>query len=129
MFAINTFIFFLVSLFALGYTAPVTSGTGQATFYTPGLGACGGTNSESDLIVAVSTQIFTGFPGAGANPNLNPICGKQLTATFEGKSVSVTVVDECAGCALNDIDLSPAAFNQLADPSAGRLSGVRWTLG
>ncbi|CAG8596752.1 12488_t:CDS:2, partial [Racocetra fulgida] len=33
------------------------------------------------------------------------------------KSVTVTVVDRCAGCKKNDVDLSPAAFNRLLSPS------------
>ncbi|KAJ3558461.1 hypothetical protein NM688_g909 [Phlebia brevispora] len=100
---------------------------GDATFYEPGLGACGVTNSASDHIVAVSASFFDTFPGATANPNANPVCGRTLTANFQGKSTTVTVVDRCVGCALDDIDLSPAAFSDLADQSLGRIQ-VSWTL-
>ncbi|KAI0056735.1 hypothetical protein BV25DRAFT_1547381 [Artomyces pyxidatus] len=100
--------------------------SGQGTFFTPGLGACGKTSSSSDLIVAVSTDVFNGFPGAGADPNANPICGKTITANFQGKSVTVEVVDECPGCAANDLDFSPAAFDQLADESLGRID-ITWS--
>jgi hypothetical protein len=52
----------LLALFAtLANTAPVVprqTNTGDATFFAPGLGACGNTNSASDLMVAVSTQFF-----------------------------------------------------------------------
>ncbi|KAH8091721.1 RlpA-like double-psi beta-barrel-protein domain-containing protein-containing protein [Cristinia sonorae] len=122
-------IIIFMSLFMLVRAAPVVTGTGDATFYTPGLGACGGINTEKDFIVAVSTQIFNGFPGAGANPNKNPICGKKLTATSRGKKVTVKIVDQCPGCSRDSIDLSPAAFNTLADPATGRLHNVRWTIG
>ena len=40
-----------------------------ATFYTPGVGSCGRTNTESDMIVAVDKATIQSFPGAGANPN------------------------------------------------------------
>lgn len=33
-----------------------------ATFYAPGLGACGITNTAEDFIVAVSAQFFDTFP-------------------------------------------------------------------
>ena len=37
-----------------------------------------------------------------------------------GHSVAVTVTDRCTGCAEFDLDLSPAAFSQLASESTGR---------
>ncbi|KZT36748.1 hypothetical protein SISSUDRAFT_1034640 [Sistotremastrum suecicum HHB10207 ss-3] len=102
--------------------------TGQGTFYTPGLGACGVTNTEADLIVAISQSLFQNFPGFnGGNPNANPVCGKSITANFQGKSVTVTVTDACVGCAATDLDFSPAAFDELADPSVGRISGMTWS--
>ncbi|KAK7691778.1 hypothetical protein QCA50_005181 [Cerrena zonata] len=116
----------LASWVSVGFA--ISSGTGAATFFNPGPGACGHTNNGQDFIVAVSAQVFDTFPGAGANPNKNPVCNKKLTATFQGKSVSVTVVDRCPGCAVGDIDLSPAAFQKLASLDKGRLQGVRWTI-
>ena len=80
MFALNTLVVFFVSLVAVTQAAPIVSGNGQgasysevqfrivtkmciaATYYQPGLGACGGTNNQNDLIVAVSTPVFNGFP-------------------------------------------------------------------
>lgn len=44
----------------------------------------------------------------------------------QGKSVTVQITDRCTGCALTDLDFSPAAFDELADESIGRLSGVTW---
>ncbi|ETW75344.1 Non-catalytic module family EXPN protein [Heterobasidion irregulare TC 32-1] len=97
--------------------------SGQGTFYVPGLGACGVTNTGSDLIVAISAARFDST--GTANPNLNPLCGKRITANFQGKSVTATVVDRCPGCAVNDLDFSPAAFDALADPSLGRID-ISW---
>ncbi|THU90163.1 hypothetical protein K435DRAFT_864568 [Dendrothele bispora CBS 962.96] len=109
-----------------------TGGTGEGTFYTPGLGACGVTNTESDLICAVAHEFFDGYatkdgpdPNAG-NPNKNPICNKQIDVTYQGKSVTVTVVDRCEGCKGYDLDFSPTAFDHLASRDLGRIQGISW---
>ena len=44
----------------------------------------------------------------------------------KGKSVTVAVRDRCTGCAFNDLDFSPAAFDKLASRSVGRIHGVQW---
>lgn len=101
--------------------------TGQGTFYATGLGACGITNNDGDYIAAVSHLLFDAFPGYnGANPNNNPMCGRKVKATYKGKTVTVTLTDRCEACALTDLDFSPSAFNQLADFSVGRISGMTW---
>ncbi|KAL5495143.1 DAG7 [Sanghuangporus weigelae] len=101
--------------------------TGQGTFYQIGLGACGITNGGDDRIAAVSHLLFDQFPGYdGVNPNGNPICGKSVTATYQGKSTTVTITDRCEGCALTDLDFSPRAFEDIADFSVGRLTGMTW---
>ncbi len=104
-----------------------TSGSfdGQATYYAPGLGACGWTNTESDYIVAVSHSLFDSF-GTG-NPNKNPICGHKIKATYQGKSITVSVSDRCEGCAWGDLDFTPSGFQQLAPLSKGRLDGLTWS--
>ncbi|PIL27165.1 hypothetical protein GSI_10307 [Ganoderma sinense ZZ0214-1] len=66
-----------------------------ATYYNPGLGSCGISSSDSQLVVAVDAQTIQAFPGAGSNPNLNPMCGRKLKVTYQKKSVTVTVVDTC----------------------------------
>ncbi|CDO73236.1 hypothetical protein BN946_scf185007.g291 [Trametes cinnabarina] len=60
------------------------------------------------------------------NPNDNPVCGRKITATYQGKSVTVAVTDRCTGCALTDLDFSPSAFSELADFDVGRLHGMTW---
>jgi len=102
--------------------------TGDATFYSPGLGACGQTNGPNDFIAAASYKLFDSFPGATANPNNNPICGKSLTAKVNGKSVTVRITDRCAGCqGEGDLDFTPAAFQKLAPLSVGRIHGMKWS--
>ncbi|CAK5264145.1 unnamed protein product [Mycena citricolor] len=125
-------VFLFALAFALVQAAPVFKAkpvvhTGDGTFFAPGLGACGKTNKASDLIVAVGHGVFDSFPGATANPNKNPICGKKIKATFKGKSVVATVEDRCAGCAgAADLDFTEAGFKKLASLSVGRLHGVKW---
>ncbi|KZT64092.1 hypothetical protein DAEQUDRAFT_679232, partial [Daedalea quercina L-15889] len=53
------------------------------------------------------------------NPNDDPACNKQIMVSYEGKSVAITMVDHCMGCTTTDLDLSPAAFQELAPLSAG----------
>ncbi|THH04160.1 hypothetical protein EW145_g5726 [Phellinidium pouzarii] len=102
--------------------------TGQITFYADGLGACGITNSPSDKIAAVSEILFDSYPGYnGVNPNQNPVCGKSVTINYQGKSVTVKIVDRCTACAVTSLDLSTSAFDELADESIGRLFGATWT--
>ncbi|KAH7869946.1 RlpA-like double-psi beta-barrel-protein domain-containing protein-containing protein [Lentinula edodes] len=121
-------------LFALVSARPVipratdfTGGTGQGTYYDTGLTSCGKTYTDSDLIVALSHFFYDTYPGATANPNNNPVCGKKLTAHYQGKSVTVTVADRCTGCAMYDLDFTPTGFEALSDLSVGRISGVTWT--
>ncbi|XP_055351841.1 papain inhibitor-like [Paramacrobiotus metropolitanus] len=96
---------------------------GDATFYAPGLAACGKTNKESDLIVAVSHVEY----GKHANPNKAPVCGKCALVKADGttKSVKVNVVDSCPGCNSGSVELSPAAFKKLASVDKGRIQ-VTW---
>ncbi|KII84103.1 hypothetical protein PLICRDRAFT_46434 [Plicaturopsis crispa FD-325 SS-3] len=100
---------------------------GEGTYFAPGLGACGVFNTDADSIVAVSATFFDTFPGATANPNLNPVCNRQISITYAGITVPAIITDKCPGCAgLYDLDMSPAVFNLLADPAVGRLTGVAW---
>ncbi|KAK7460896.1 hypothetical protein VKT23_008824 [Stygiomarasmius scandens] len=120
--SLSTMMFFkAAALAALSFfpiAAVAQSGTGSATFYHPGTaqGACGMTNTDSDHVVAVSTQIFN-----------NGLCNKNMNVSYQGKSVQVKVVDSCPGCGPNDIDLSPSAFSVLADQSVGRIQ-VDWKI-
>jgi len=101
--------------------------TGDATFFFPGLGACGIVNGPGDFIAAASHEMFDTFPGATPNPNDNPICGKSVTAMADGNTVTVTITDRCAGCdGLGDLDFTPTAFAVLAPTSVGRIHGMNW---
>lgn len=88
-----------------------------------GLGACGWTNTDTDLIVAISEQLFYQM---GSQSNGNPACGKYINVKNGDKSVKVKVTDCCPGCSERSLDLSPAAFDKLADPSEGRIN-IKWS--
>jgi hypothetical protein len=96
--------------------------SGDATFYSPGMGSCGIESSDSDFIAALNAPQFGSYP----NPNQNPNCGKKATVQRNGKSVTVTIVDKCPACKEGDLDLSPAAFDAIADESEGRVP-ITWS--
>ncbi|KAK0233153.1 expansin family protein [Armillaria fumosa] len=102
------------------------SHTGEITFYETGLGSCGITSTDSDHIVALSQILYDQYTPAG-NANRNTLCGKTIHIEYGGKSTDVTVVDRCTGCAEWDLDLSPAAFDDLASESLGRLQSATWS--
>ncbi|KAM0486332.1 hypothetical protein ACHAPX_001038 [Trichoderma viride] len=89
--------------------------TSSVTYYEVGLGACGQTNSDGELVVAVSHSLY----------DREGPCGRNLRVHYEGRSVDVRVVDRCTGCAEDDLDLSPTAFQQVIGPlSIGRATAT-----
>ncbi|KAI2601882.1 RlpA-like double-psi beta-barrel-protein domain-containing protein-containing protein [Hypoxylon sp. NC1633] len=99
--------------FALGlFIVPSIAYSGDMTYYSPGLGACGQTNTENDDVVAMS-------------PNQYGHCGKTINIHYDGKTASAKIVDKCPGCTGDGIDVSPKVFKKLADLSKGRVS-VTW---
>ncbi|KAF8217397.1 RlpA-like double-psi beta-barrel-protein domain-containing protein-containing protein [Mycena galopus ATCC 62051] len=87
------------------------------TFYSTGLGACGGTNKDSDYIVALNQDTF-------GNDYPSQYCNKQITMTYNGKTTTATIVDSCPGCPSNGgLDLSPGLFSFFADQSEGVIYG------
>ncbi|KAH8120451.1 RlpA-like double-psi beta-barrel-protein domain-containing protein-containing protein, partial [Phellopilus nigrolimitatus] len=84
------------------------------TFFQVAQGACGQNSAPTDMVAAISRQVFDSYPGATGNPNSNPICGKKVTIHYQGKSVDVSIVDRCAGCqGSTDLDLSAGAFDKV----------------
>lgn len=101
--------------------------SGDATYYATGLGACGITNTDTDMIAAASELLFDTFPGyEGGDPNNNPICNKKVSVTYGSTTISVTITDRCTACAYGSLDFSPSAFEKLASLSVGRLHGIDW---
>ncbi|KAL7921873.1 Non-catalytic module family expansin [Trichoderma austrokoningii] len=82
------------------------SNTGDMTWYEVGLGACGQTNYDNQLVAAVSHSLYD-----SEHP-----CGRNIRIQNGDKSVVVKVVDRCGGCAENDLDLSQSAFEEVIGP-------------
>ncbi|KAF9065124.1 plant expansin, partial [Rhodocollybia butyracea] len=92
-------------------------------FYEPGLGACGFTNTASQFVAGLGHVGFDSF----SNPFVDDGSRRPVRSSVGGKSVTVEIVDRCAGCAAeDDLEFSPAAFEALAGPSVGQISGVTW---
>jgi expansin (peptidoglycan-binding protein) len=97
---------------------------GRATYYNDaGYGACG-------TQIDAATQLLAAAPAAywtTANPNNDPLCrGVSVRVSYNGRTVTVPVVDKCPSCDGGHIDLSAPAFAQLADPGLGTIP-VTWT--
>ncbi|KLO20281.1 hypothetical protein SCHPADRAFT_898310 [Schizopora paradoxa] len=88
------------------------------TTFSPGLNACGGTSTDSDFIVALNADQY----GNGED------CFKTITISFQGKSVQAQIVDECPGCPVNGLDLSPSLWSFLTGQAPGIVFGD-WEFG
>jgi len=91
--------------------------SGRGTWFYPGLGACGFTDTSSDPIVAISSQRWAN----GVNCNQ----WMMITNTANGKTAYGRTRDECPSCGADSIDMSPALFQQLGSLSTGVLQ-VTW---
>ncbi|OCH93426.1 barwin-like endoglucanase [Obba rivulosa] len=97
---------------------------GVATFfYQNGVaGACGTVHSDWDVIAAIDQDRY-GDSGVESS-----LCGQQVLITnpANGKSVTVTIADDCPTCKNSDsIDLSLGAFTQIATEEQGEVS-ISW---
>lgn len=84
--------------------------TGDLTYYTLGLGACGVDDTgmdETKNIVALSHLLM------GTQSNGNPMCGKTITISYGGKTTQATVEDKCMGCDIDSIDGKPPPWLRL----------------
>ncbi|KUI72933.1 Papain inhibitor [Cytospora mali] len=98
--------------------------SGDLTYYTLGLGACGIDNSGQDMtanIVAMSATTM------GSQSNGNPMCGKTIKIynSASGKTATGIIQDKCPGCAAGSIDVSEKLFEELADLASGRVE-ISW---
>ncbi|CAG8591183.1 10283_t:CDS:1 [Ambispora leptoticha] len=98
--------------------------SGKATYYNPGLGACGVDANDNSMVVAISAPNFDPMIQNG-NPNKNTLCGKRVRIYYGDKFVDGVVADRCPVCKLGDIDLSPAMFSQLTELERGFIT-VEW---
>ncbi|KAI9227586.1 MAG: RlpA-like double-psi beta-barrel-protein domain-containing protein-containing protein, partial [Piptocephalis tieghemiana] len=96
--------------------------SGLATYYAPGLGACGFTSKDSQMVAAVSGDLY------GNNPNTSPFCKKKARVSAGGKSITVTLVDKCPGCESTSLDLSSTAFVKLFNSTDAGKVPIKWTV-
>lgn len=98
IYIMRSFVFFIALFYMviMANALPIQKReSGALTFYTPGLGSCGKTSSESDMVAALSSSVMSS----------GDKCGKELSITYKGKDVSVTAVDTCPSCGSGDIDV------------------------
>lgn len=103
-------------------TTPATANPvhqGVATYYdATGAGACSFAATPDDLLVtAMNAEEYANAP----------YCGAYLHVTGPQGAVTVRVVDLCPECRAGHLDLSRAAFAQIADPVDGRVA-ITWQL-
>ena len=94
----------------------------SATWFTQNgnYGACGDLHSDSDFIAALDYRTY------GDSGVKSPYCGQKIRVSWQGKSVDVTVADDCPSCSgPSSVDLSVAAFQALAPLDVGDLSGSK----
>ncbi|PNS17332.1 Papain inhibitor [Sphaceloma murrayae] len=110
-----------------GSTAMGAAYTGDATYWIPGLGACGWTNTDTEDVVAIShLQFDTGKNGG--DPNANKLCGRNVSIkTATGNTVTAKVVDRCVGCLEGDLDMTLSLFNKVTNYGDGRVKGMEWS--
>ncbi|KAK4522062.1 acetyl-coenzyme A synthetase 2 [Mucor velutinosus] len=96
-----------------------SSQSGDATYYAVGLGSCGETSSDDEMVAALSSSLM-----GGSNSDL---CGKSITVKSASGSVTLKVVDSCPGCSEGDVDMSEAAFKKLGQLDEGRIP-ITWSL-
>jgi hypothetical protein len=106
-----------------GNSGGAASRSGDLTYYAVGLGACGFDDSGKDRstnIVALSHELM------GPLSNSNPFCGRTITISANGKTTTCQVRDKCMGCAVNDIDVSEAAYIEIFGSLESGRRNVQW---
>ncbi|MEI7643553.1 MAG: expansin EXLX1 family cellulose-binding protein [Chloroflexales bacterium] len=106
--------------------------SGQATYYTTadGTGNCGFAAIPGDLMVAAISYLDYSDPQPAA------YCGAYVEVTGPKGTIMVRIVDKCpdipdrpvnptTGCAAGHLDLSPSAFDMIADHNLGRVP-ITW---
>ncbi|ESK92216.1 non-catalytic module family expn protein [Moniliophthora roreri MCA 2997] len=108
---LNFAFLFLFALLSVVLSAPVPDlqpralskrgYSGRATYFYVGLGNCGDTNVDADIVVALATSTYNN----GAH------CNQQVKITDSKGTVQyATVKDSCSTCAEGDLDMSPSLF-------------------
>eukprot|EP00835_Amoeboradix_gromovi_P004656 NODE_375_length_9841_cov_0.151098.p4 type:complete len:191 gc:universal NODE_375_length_9841_cov_0.151098:5572-6144(+) len=79
--------------------------------------SCGTAIPSDGLFVAIPSSCFTSSE-----------CNRLLTVTYSGKSITVPILDECASCESDKLDLSIGAWKVLeSNTDIGILQDVSWS--
>lgn len=103
-----------------------SSNSGKATYYDPGMGSCGRISLPTDMHVAFPHALMEQHETG--NPNNNPLCGQKLYITRNGVTIQVEIWDKCPGCDPDTVDLTPTAFEKIAQLAEGRVQ-ISWKMG
>ena len=92
--------------------------SGEATYYdfADGSGNCSFDPTPNDLMVGAMNH--TDYAASAA-------CGACAHVTGPNGEVTVRIVDRCPECPAGDIDLSPEAFEKIAELAQGRVP-ISW---
>jgi len=103
---------------------------GTVTFYNPEDPAQN--HGSSDALGSCGTVLSSSVPSAAINDAAwgSPNCGRMIAVRNDatGKCIEVPVLDRCASCAPDHVDLTQVAFNALFDTSVGAAKGS-WSFG
>lgn len=93
--------------------------TGEATYYdATGAGACSFDVHSGPGELLIAAMNAPQFAGSG-------VCGMCARVTGPSGEVTVRIVDLCPECPSGNLDLSPQAFDHIAERSAGRVP-ITW---
>jgi expansin len=92
---------------------------GDATYYdfADGSGACSFDPSPGDLMIGAMNHVDYADSAT---------CGGCVRLAGPSAAITIRLVDQCPECPEGDIDLSPEAFAQIAELSAGRVP-ITWS--
>ncbi|KAF8976619.1 hypothetical protein BDQ17DRAFT_1441019 [Cyathus striatus] len=89
---------------------------GKATWFYPGLGSCGRTNTKSDFIVGIGKALYDEIKAKTVarcslhsplsqefSAHVIPLQYMEIVNTSNGKKTYAQVVDRCPGCGTNDL--------------------------
>ena len=79
--------------------------------------SCGGSIPADGLFVAVPSSCFS-----------SSLCNTVITVSYNGNSIQLPILDECASCNSDQIDLTDVAWTKLeSNTDIGILEGVTWS--
>ncbi|KAF2635130.1 hypothetical protein P280DRAFT_360621, partial [Massarina eburnea CBS 473.64] len=96
--------------------------------FAGGLGSCGKPIADSDMTVALASDLYgsSTYDIATGNPT-NRWCNQKVSITYKGKTTTATIMDKCAGCTNGGFDMTPSLWEAVTGTTVGdRLTGMTW---